>query len=543
MVHLRHVWPPSLSTYFPHPSTLVHIYSHCTHYPAMYSNQGQLYQPQDPGPSRSTSLTIATGHPTRPHALVHQIHSINPLRTLKDPSKAHIRPSLYSSHQFPIQVPLSSSNPSSSTSTPSHPTATPSPVLSTRTPSTRHSSLQPLSTRPSPTQPSSNPLPRDGIRSILSKRARDYTPSPPTSYRASPAYPPHATLLSPQLHPTQSSSERPAKRLKPNAGRPNHKASKPPVFARPLSPGQHSIPSARLSKPTPKRKKVPLHPLAVDYGRPMRPVVPQPPFCRLSLRQNHIPLPPDPESPDSWRLLEDELRGPVDPAVARELGELMWMQQKRVWDDRGGYSDPFLGLPIPISRLDTRSSSSRGEVAPAQSREEAIALYGPPRRDNEFSHLGERLTNPSVVVLDDDENGGFGDVLDLYRSAVQGSTLSMELELAVGGDAELTGASWEAASSLEVGIKCTGSSVTSSVGGPSESRTYTLVEYKQVVEAEQERPSLKPAAPKEDPPLGIEWSYSSCGYTTGRVVNPRKACKPLHQRSIPSTSADQLYRP
>ena len=244
----------------------------------------------------------------------------------------------------------------------------------------------------------------------------------------------------------------------------------------------------------------------------MRPVVPQPPFCRSSLRQNHIPLPSHPENPDPKRLLEDELKGPVDPAVARELGHLMWMQQKRVWGDRGDYSDPFLGLPIPISSFDTGSSSSREGAAPVRSGPEMIALYGPVSRNNESIHLGEGLANPKGVGLDGDEGCGFGEVLDLYRGAVQGSALSMELELAVGGDAELTGVGWGIAGSLEVSID----------RGPQELRIRTLAEYERVVKAENAVPLL-PKIPKEEPPLGIKWSYSSYGYSTGEIVDTRKA--------------------
>ena len=179
-------------------------------------------------------------------------------------------------------------------------------------------------------------------------------------------------------------------------------------------------------------------------------MAPQPPFCDLSLRQNRVPPPPYPGISDSERL--EELKGPVDPATAGELGDLMWMQQRRIWDDREGYSDPFVGRRIPISLLDDRPSSSGQGGIPTQSQPEMIALYGPPPRNNESTHLGERLTNLNATAVGDSEDAGFEEVLDLYRGAVQGSTLSMELELAVGGDAGL-GVSWEAAGSLEVSIR------------------------------------------------------------------------------------------
>jgi hypothetical protein len=156
----------------------------------------------------------------------------------------------------------------------------------------------------------------------------------------------------------------------------------------------------------------------------------------------------------------------------------MWMQQKRVWDNKKKYSDPFLGFPIPISLLDSRSPGSREGGAPALSGPEMIALHGPPPRNNESIHLGASLANPNTIAVDDDEGGGFEEVLDLYRGAVQGSTLSMELELAVGGDAGLVGVGWETASSLEVSVGC-GS------GEPQESRIRTLAEYRRVVEAEK----------------------------------------------------------
>ena len=241
----------------------------------------------------------------------------------------------------------------------------------------------------------------------------------------------------------------------------------------------------------------------------------------MNLRQNRIPLPPYPEIPDAKCLLEEELKGPVDPAVAKDLGDLTWRQQKRVWNDVGGYSDPFL-RPIDISLLDARSSRSCGGVTPVQSRQEVIALYGPPSRNNESTRLGEPLTNPNAIASGDDEDGRFGDVLDLYCSAIQGSTLSMELELAVWGDVELAGASWETASSLEVSIERRSSTPTPS-GESQESRIRTLAEYRQVVEVEKAVPLSKPVTVMEEPPLGIEWAYSCCGYSSGKVVDVEKA--------------------
>jgi len=200
----------------------------------------------------------------------------------------------------------------------------------------------------------------------------------------------------------------------------------------------------------------------------------------------------------------------------------MWMQQKRVWDSLGGYSDPFLLSTIPTSLQGTGSSSSCEGVTPTKSRQETIALYGLPPRNNESIRLGESLTNPNIIVLDDDENDGFEEVLNLYRGAVQGSTLSMELELAVGGDVGLMGVGWEDASSLEVSVERRFSTPTPP-GGPQASRIRTLEEYKQEIEVGKAQSSQEPVTPREDPPLGIEWSYSCCGYAAGRVVNVHTA--------------------
>ena len=287
--------------------------------------------------------------------------------------------------------------------------------------------------------------------------------------------------------------------------------SEPREFSHPFPP----------SKPKPKPKKAPLHPLAVDYSRPITRVVPQPSLRLLSLQKSSIPLPPFPENPDPKRLLDDELRGPVDPSISKELGELMWKQQKRVQSELGGSADPFL-VPTSISPLETVSSSSRGGITPLQSQLETIALYGPPVRNNESARLGQSLTNPNIIVPDDDNDDGFEGVLDLYRGAVQGSTLSMELELAVGGDTGLTGVGWEDVGTLEVSVMRR-SPASSSSEGFQESRIRTLAECKRVVGAEKTQPPSRPATIKEEPPLGIEWSYSYCGYATGRVVNVRSA--------------------
>ena len=483
----------------------------------MNQNQRQFHQPSGSTRSRQpTLLATATGHPNHSNARVHQIHSVDPLHILKNSSEAHAQPYLYSSHPYPIHVLLHSPNLSGSTSTPSHTTTTPPPILSVRTSSIRHSSP---STRPSSTQLSSIPIPRDNTRSIPRKRARKYVPSPPTLYPGSPIssssglsleHPPHLPLPS----PIDGSLERPFKRPRPDTGRPStvtyHEGLEPRAISHQLPP----------SKPMPKKE--PLHPLAVDYSRPLKPMVPQPSLRLLSLQKSSVPPPSFPENLDSKCSLDDQLRGPVDPVVHKELGELMRKQQNRVQSELGGSTDPFLA-PTPISSLDTGSSSPRRGVDPPRSRQEVVALYGPPPRNNGSAHLGQSHVNPNMVVLDDnDDDDGFEGVLDLYYGAVQGSTLSMELEFAVGSDVGLIGVGWKDVSALEVSIKCR-SSTPSPSEGLQESRIRTLTEYKQVVEAEKSLPPSRSATLKEDPPLGIEWSYSCCGYTTGRVVNVRSA--------------------
>jgi hypothetical protein len=458
----------------------------------MNSNQNKLYQPS--GTTRFTSP--ATGHPDHPREPVHQIRPVNPLHTLNDSSMAHTRPHLYSSCSFPIRVPLSSPKISSSASTPSHTTATSSRAPSVRIPSTRYSSLKPPPTCPFHVQSSSIPPLRDDTGSVPSKRVCDHAPGPSTFCRASPI---------------SSYSERPAKRSRVGMGppsiAPNHRGTQPPVFSRPPHPCQCSGLDPSSSGPRPRHKKAPLHPLAVDYSRPVRPVVPQPPFFPTSSRQNRIPPPPDPKNPDLKRSLDDELRGPVDQAVPEEL---MWMQKKRMRDDREGYSNPSLGLSTPASLPDNRSSSCHEGEVPAQSGPEMIALYGPASRNNESIHPGENL----------------------HHGTVQRSTFSMGLELAVGGNARLMGVSWKAASSLEV-------SIGHGSGGPQGTRIRTLAEYRQVVKAEK---VVSAAISRENFSVDTKWSYSSCEYTAGRVVNSQKACKQSRWQSAPSTSADRPYR-
>ena len=252
----------------------------------------------------------------------------------------------------------------------------------------------------------------------------------------------------------------------------------------------------------------------------MTPVVPRPPFCTSSLRGDRIPLSPYPETPDPKPSLDDELRGPIDPATADELGKLTWRQQYRVWSKEGGYEDPY--LTRPVHKLDTRSLSVPDGATPTQPRWETAALYGPPSRNNESIHLGKKPADSdsdsdATTVVDD----GFEGVLDLYLGAVQGSTLSGELEFVVGGGVGLTSVGWEDVSALEINIE-DGYSTPSPSGELQVSRIRALGEYVQVVAAEGVR-AHEPVAPKEGPPLGIEWTYSCCGYVAGKVVDTRKA--------------------
>jgi len=286
----------------------------------------------------------------------------------------------------------------------------------------------------------------------------------------------------------------------------------------PLPPSQSpsAVAAPPRPKPKPGPKKTPLHPLAVDYGRPMTQMVPRPPSCIASLRGGRIPLSPYPEIPDPKHSLDDELRGPIDPATAEEFRKLMWEQQRRIWSKEGGFADPYLTTPIP--EPDAKSLSVHEGIIPTQPPPGTTALCGTPPRNNESVHLGEKSASSGATT----DDGGFEEVLDLYRGAVQGSALSGELEFVIGGGVELTSVGWEGVSSLEISIKG-GPSALSSSGEPQGSQIHTLGEYIRVVEAEKALPPLKPAPPKEEPPLGIDWTYSCCGYATGRIVNPQKA--------------------
>ena len=255
--------------------------------------------------------------------------------------------------------------------------------------------------------------------------------------------------------------------------------------------GQSSISAEIETQPEPENKKPPPpppHPLAVDWNRPVRFVDPRPRACHLDLC-GRVPLPTYPDNPYPERSLDEALEGLVDTEVVKELADLMWKQQKRVWDSLGGYVDHYLLRPVPIFPITEKSLKSDEEPVFVESVPDSAPLYAPVPRNNESIHLGESLTNPNVIILDDDEDEQFGKVLDLYRGAVQGSILSRELEIEVGVGVEYASVGWGEVSALEVSVK-------------------------RVVE---------PVPRKEEPPLGIEWSYSSCGYAAGRVVNVHNA--------------------
>lgn len=203
----------------------------------------------------------------------------------------------------------------------------------------------------------------------------------------------------------------------------------------------------------------------------------------------------------------------------------MFEQQKRLWLARrnGEDCDPFL-RPTTISELSDNPSSSKGDESslPVVSRLEMSALLGPAPGNNRYTHLGKGPADPTVTVVDNDRDGGFEEVLELYCGAVQGSSLSRELELALGGDEDVS-VSVEGAGSLQVSIK-RGSPDPSSLGGEPESLICTLEEYKLVVKEEDERSSSKPTVQKEEPPLRIKWDYTGCGYATGTVVKTNKPC-------------------
>ena len=288
--------------------------------------------------------------------------------------------------------------------------------------------------------------------------------------------------------------------------------------------GQSSISAEIETQPEPEEKKPPpppLHPLAVDWNRPMKFVDPRPRACHLDLLGGRVPLPTYPDNPYPERSLDEELEGLVDTEVVKELADLMWKQQKRVWDSLGGYVDHYLLRPVPISPITDKSSESDEESDEepvfVDSVPDSALLYGPVPRNNESIHLGESLTNPNVIILDDDEDDGFGKVLDLYCGAVQGSVLSRELEIEVGVDVEYAGVGQGEVSTLEISVKGKCSTHTS-LGRSKETRIPTLEEYKRVVEAERSLPSLRPVVVKEEPPFSVEWSYSCCGYATGKVL-------------------------
>jgi hypothetical protein len=291
-----------------------------------------------------------------------------------------------------------------------------------------------------------------------------------------------------------------------------------------MGPPPSRPPIAGVTPPAPKpqKKRAPLHPLEVDWSRPLNLGEPKPrAFPPLYSRWSRVLPSLEIEEPDPQRLLEDQLKGPADPEVVEELGDLMWKQLGRVWRGGGCIEDPLFSEPI--SEFHAMPSSPSESGPPTQLRPETVAMLGPALRTNESTHLGEGPKDPNSIILGDDEDGGFEEVLDLYHGAVQGSSLSRELELALEDDVEHPSASWEGASGLQVSIR-SGSPVQGTSGESQESRVRTVAQpHPSLVETEKGLSLPKAVVPEVEPPLGIEWSYHGCGYATGRVVNLQKA--------------------
>ena len=390
-------------------------------------NPDQILLPQLYGstqPTRNASLVSLNQSDTQSH----QVGSVNPLLTYKDIPTAPLVPRSHLGYPFLIPGPYI---PSFSFAQPSIP-ATRSPS-SARILSNGYTSLQPRSTRPSPSCSSSALIPHP--RSVPSKRSLEHTSNPPK--------------FSTWHLPTKPSQEPLTKRQRVGIGHSgtafNPNVSQPPTPSRPSSLIHASTPSIHSSNLEPKQGKMLVHPLAVDWSRPVIFVDPRPSSFQPNPRRDHVPVDPFPDTPYPKRTLEEELKGSVDPQVDKELSQFMWEQQERMWERQEQvwlrtrrHEDPFL-RPIPISLPDNGSSSPRVESVSGKPTPEVAALYSLAPRNNESTHLGGSLTDPNAAASDDDDGGGFLGVLDLYFSAVQGSTLSRELELEIWGDDRLTG--------------------------------------------------------------------------------------------------------
>ena len=178
------------------------------------------------------------------------------------------------------------------------------------------------------------------------------------------------------------------------------------------------------------------------------------------------------ESPGSGHPLKEEPKEAVGRKVSEKVADLMWVRQNRIGAKGGRSADPVVQVPG------------------------MAILYGPAPQYVDPTLVNECLQNPDIIVLDDDEDDGFEKVLDLYRGAVFGSALPRELKPRPSGP---------------------------SYSGHALRTTRTLEGHKQVVEEADPRMLSKPTTAKEEPPLGIEWSYSCCDYAVGKVVNSRKA--------------------
>ena len=229
----------------------------------MNANRGRSSQPW--GFTRCISPATDAGYSDCPHGRADVF--VNPLDTLRGLSTVHTESYLHQIYRYPMRTTLYVPYTSKSTAT------------SSQAPSVRKMSTQCI-----PPKLSSIPIPRIDTNSVPSKRAREYAPNASTLYRDPPAPPLRVQLL-------WSSSERATKRPRLDGGR---SGTSPP-----------STVCANWSRVESKSGKVPRHPLAVDYSRPIQLVDPRPPrSCQSLARQNRMPLPPDPEIRDWKRLLD-----------------------------------------------------------------------------------------------------------------------------------------------------------------------------------------------------------------------------------------------
>lgn len=214
-----------------------------------------------------------------------------------------------------------------------------------------------------------------------------------------------------------------------------------------------------------------------------------------------MPLNPHSESPELQRPPKEEPQEAVGQKKAEKLADLLWVRRNRVQGRGGGPTNPVVQTP------------------------EITALYGPAPRYIKPTHVTESLPDPNVIVLDD-EDDGFGKVLDLYSGAVQGSALTEELDLAIWGDTNTKNADVDSEDASALGISILVNPPVQTPTGESRGlRIHTLEEYRDLIEIERGLAVPATVTRREVPPLGIEWNYRGCGYATGRVVNSRRAMR------------------